>query len=204
MLLCSHAASYSPASPQDLAKRLLLGKSASSDLEKSMVSRLKTECGWQFTAKLEGRHIFLPFTSTILWFLSASSLPTPPLYLWYLVAGMFKDMDLSAELQRQFSATLVGSDSQSNDDAAMPLESTVVNLDVAILTSSYWPTYPKTVMPLPPALAPSLATFESFYVSKYSSNRRLQWQHSLCHCIVKAIFPSVRMQLMRHFQRRVR
>ncbi|KAJ6707764.1 CULLIN-4A [Salix viminalis] len=39
---------------KDLAERLLLGKSASIDAEKSMISKLKTECGSQFTNKLEG------------------------------------------------------------------------------------------------------------------------------------------------------
>lgn len=39
---------------QHLAKRLLLNKSSSDDLEKNMISRLKTECGCQFTSKLEG------------------------------------------------------------------------------------------------------------------------------------------------------
>lgn len=39
---------------RDLAKRLLLGKSSSFDLEKSMISKLKTECGSAFTSKLEG------------------------------------------------------------------------------------------------------------------------------------------------------
>ncbi len=39
---------------KDLAKRLLLGKSASIDAEKSTISKLKTECGSQFTNKLEG------------------------------------------------------------------------------------------------------------------------------------------------------
>lgn len=39
---------------KDLAKRLLLGKSASIDAEKSMISKLKAECGSQFTTKLEG------------------------------------------------------------------------------------------------------------------------------------------------------
>ncbi|KAI4312356.1 hypothetical protein MLD38_037173 [Melastoma candidum] len=39
---------------KDLAKRLLLGKSASIDAEKSMITKLKTECGSQFTNKLEG------------------------------------------------------------------------------------------------------------------------------------------------------
>lgn len=39
---------------KDLAKRLLLGRSASIDAEKSMISKLKAECGSQFTNKLEG------------------------------------------------------------------------------------------------------------------------------------------------------
>lgn len=38
---------------KDLAKRLLYDKSASLDLEKSMISKLKHECGPQFTSKLE-------------------------------------------------------------------------------------------------------------------------------------------------------
>jgi len=39
---------------KDLAKRLLLSKSASADAELSMISRLKQECGSAFTVKLEG------------------------------------------------------------------------------------------------------------------------------------------------------
>lgn len=48
---------------KDLAKRLLVGKSASVDSEKSMLSKLKAECGAAFTSKLEGIptyiHIFV-------------------------------------------------------------------------------------------------------------------------------------------------
>jgi cullin-4 len=39
---------------KDLAKRLIVGKSASVDAEKSMLSKLKQECGGVFTLKLEG------------------------------------------------------------------------------------------------------------------------------------------------------
>lgn len=39
---------------KDLAKRLLLGRSVSIDAEKGAISKLKTECGSQFTSKLEG------------------------------------------------------------------------------------------------------------------------------------------------------
>jgi len=39
---------------QHLAKRLLLGRSVSDDTERNMIGKLKTECGYQFTSKLEG------------------------------------------------------------------------------------------------------------------------------------------------------
>ncbi|RKP33602.1 cullin 3a, partial [Dimargaris cristalligena] len=39
---------------QHLAKRLLLQRSLSEDAERSMITKLKVECGYQFTSKLEG------------------------------------------------------------------------------------------------------------------------------------------------------
>jgi len=39
---------------QHLAKRLLLSSSVSDDAERNMIAKLKTECGYQFTSKLEG------------------------------------------------------------------------------------------------------------------------------------------------------
>ncbi len=37
-----------------LAKRLLLGRSVSDDAERGMLAKLKVECGYQFTQKMEG------------------------------------------------------------------------------------------------------------------------------------------------------
>jgi hypothetical protein len=39
---------------KDLAKRLLLGRSASMDAEKLMITKLKATCGGNFTANIEG------------------------------------------------------------------------------------------------------------------------------------------------------
>nr|GMD27479.1 cullin-3A [Ipomoea batatas]GMD28719.1 cullin-3A [Ipomoea batatas] len=39
---------------QHLAKRLLSGKTISDDAERGLIVKLKTECGYQFTSKLEG------------------------------------------------------------------------------------------------------------------------------------------------------
>ncbi|VDD90715.1 unnamed protein product [Enterobius vermicularis] len=49
-----------------LAKRLLLQKSVSDDAEKAMVARLKTECGCQFTSKLEGMFKDMEVSNTLM------------------------------------------------------------------------------------------------------------------------------------------
>ncbi|XP_043232481.1 cullin-3-like [Amphibalanus amphitrite] len=51
---------------QHLAKRLLLNKSASDDNEKNMISKLRTECGCQFTSKLEGMFKDITVSNTIM------------------------------------------------------------------------------------------------------------------------------------------
>ncbi|KAG7205670.1 hypothetical protein KM043_007620 [Ampulex compressa] len=104
---------------KDLAKRLLVGKSASVDAEKSMLSKLKQECGGGFTSKLE---------------------------------GMFKDMELSKDINiafKQYAGNL-----QSELSAKM-----VQYQDV----------------------------FNKFYLGKHSG-RKLQWQPTLGHCVLKAWF----------------
>jgi len=45
---------------QHLAKRLLSGRSVSDDAERSMVSLLKAECGYQFTTKIVSTGVWLP------------------------------------------------------------------------------------------------------------------------------------------------
>ncbi|KAI5737524.1 hypothetical protein M8J76_014379 [Diaphorina citri] len=51
---------------QHLAKRLLLDKSVSDDSEKNMISKLKTECGCQFTSKLEGMFKDMTISNTLM------------------------------------------------------------------------------------------------------------------------------------------
>nr|XP_011460204.1 PREDICTED: cullin-4 [Fragaria vesca subsp. vesca] len=136
---------------KDLAKRLLLGKSASIDAEKSMISKLKTECGSQFTNKLE---------------------------------GMFKDIELSKEINESF---------RQSSQARTKLPSGI-ELSVHVLTSGYWPTYTPMDVRLPHELNVYQDIFKEFYLSKYSG-RRLMWQNSLGHCVLKAEFPKGRKEL---------
>ncbi|KAJ9563547.1 hypothetical protein OSB04_008707 [Centaurea solstitialis] len=136
---------------KDLAKRLLLGKSASIDAEKSMISKLKTECGSQFTNKLE---------------------------------GMFKDIELSKEINESFKQS-----SQARTKLPSGIE-----MNVHVLTTGYWPTYPLMDVRLPHELNVYQDIFKEFYLSKYSG-RRLMWQNSLGHCVLKAEFPKGKKEL---------
>nr|BAW00391.1 cullin 4 [Petunia x hybrida] len=136
---------------KDLAKRLLLGKSASIDAEKSMISKLKTECGSQFTNKLE---------------------------------GMFKDIELSKEINESFKQS-------SQARTKLP---TGIEMSVHVLTMGYWPTYPPMDVRLPHELNVYQDIFKEFYLSKYSG-RRLMWQNSLGHCVLKTEFPKGKKEL---------
>lgn len=131
---------------KDLAKRLLLGKSASVDAEKSMLLKLRQECGAGFTSKLE---------------------------------GMFKDMELSRELFPSFKQHLMSVKPDAN-----------IDMGVSILTLGYWPTYNLCEAKIPPGLAEYQEIYSKFYMSRHSG-RKLQWQSSLGHCVLKAYFAGV-------------
>ncbi|KAG1686595.1 Cullin-4A [Nymphon striatum] len=136
---------------KDLAKRLLVGKSASVDAEKSMLSKLKQECGAAFTSKLE---------------------------------GMFKDMELSKDIMLAFKQHVAN------------LQSLTGNIDITvnILTMGYWPTYPPTEVHKPPEMVHHQVVFQKFYLGKHSG-RKLQWQPTLGHCVLKATFPGGKKEL---------
>ncbi|KAM8908992.1 cullin-4B isoform 1-T1 [Spinachia spinachia] len=131
---------------KDLAKRLLVGKSASVDAEKSMLSKLKHECGAAFTSKLE---------------------------------GMFKDMELSKDIMVQFKQYMQCQNIPGN-----------IELTVNILTMGYWPTYVPMEVHLPPEMVRLQEIFKTFYLGKHSG-RKLQWQSTLGHCVLKAEFKEV-------------
>lgn len=49
-----------------LSKRLLAGKIVSDEVEKTMISKLKAECGYQFTSKLEGMFVDIGMSKEIM------------------------------------------------------------------------------------------------------------------------------------------
>lgn len=136
---------------KDLAKRLLLGKSASIDAEKAMISKLKSECGSQFTNKLE---------------------------------GMFKDVELSRDIMTSFKQSAAIRDNLPPG----------IDMNVSVLTSGYWPSYPLMEAKLPQELALYQEVFKDFYLKKHSG-RRLAWYNTLGTCVLKACFPKGQKEL---------
>lgn len=135
---------------KDLAKRLLLGKSASIDAEKSMLFKLKQDCGMAFTSKLQ---------------------------------GMFKDMELSKDIMIQLKQYMQNQNVPGN-----------IELTVNILTTSFWPTYVPKEIQLPPEMERLKENFKNFYLSKHRG-RKLQWQSTLGHCVLRAEFKKGRKEL---------
>uniref|UniRef100_A0A672MR20 Cullin-4A n=1 Tax=Sinocyclocheilus grahami TaxID=75366 RepID=A0A672MR20_SINGR len=137
---------------KDLAKRLLVGKSASVDAEKSMLSKLKHECGAAFTSKLE---------------------------------GMFKDMELSKDIMIQFKQVCY---MQNQSDPSN------IELTVNILTMGYWPSYTPMDVHLPTEMVKLQEVFKVFYLGKHSG-RKLQWQPTLGHAVLKTEFKEGKKEL---------
>ena len=62
-----------------------------------------------------------------------------------------------------------------------------LEMNVNVLTSGYWPTYPIVEATLPKELATYSQVFMDHYLQKHSG-RRLHWQNSLGTCVLRAQF----------------
>jgi len=99
--------------------------------------------------------------------------------------GMFKDMDLSREIMGNYSAYSAGAGASIEPSSG----GKTPDMDVQVLTTGNWPTYPKyPSIILPPEMLALRSKFEKYYDDKYQG-RRIAWQYSLGNCIVKASFP---------------
>lgn len=94
--------------------------------------------------------------------------------------GMFKDMELSKDINISFKQHIAGIDKNLTN----------IDLYMYILTMGYWPTYPVMEITMPPYLVELQNIFNKFYLSKHSG-RILQWQPTLGLCVLKATFDSV-------------
>ena len=145
---------------RDLAKRLLLGKSASVDAEKSFIGKLKAECGAQFTAKLEGMFKDVDASRDLMRAYNES-----------LIGGSLK--------------TKRDDDDEDATNKTAPLKD--IETYVNVLTAGSWPTYTALTLRLPLPLERARDAYASFYLGKHSG-RKLAWLDSLGHCVLRARF----------------
>lgn len=143
------------------AKRLLLNKSASSDAEQSMLLKLREECGFAFTQKLE----------TMLKDISLS-----------------EDIMKSFELSTESKNSRIEFDLSVNVLTLAHWPTTTSTSNASLKSNSTTATEGQIIIPSDLAVAADV--FESFYKNR-NSGRRLQWQHSLGHLTLKAHFPKV-------------
>lgn len=96
---------------------------------------------------------------------------------------MFKDQDLAREEMISYKQSL------SNTSK------TTMDLQVNVLSSAAWPSYPEIKVNLPAEVARHIDKYDCHYKSKHTG-RRLTWHHSLAHSIVKAHLPKGTKELV--------
>lgn len=153
---------------KDLARRLLMGRSASADAERSMLQRLKTGEFLHITTCLQYADYFIECGAGF-----TSNLET-----------MFRDIELSRE--EMASYRMICEERK---------ERLSLDLNVNILSAAAWPTYPTVPVIVPPQIKSAVDKFETHYKLKHSG-RKLEWKHSLAHCQVKAKFPKGNKELV--------
>lgn len=136
---------------RDLARRLLMDRSASHDAERTMLGKLKGECGANFTHNLE---------------------------------QMFKDKALARDEMEAYRQSCDASGYKAPFD-----------LQVMVLSSAAWPSYPDIRVMLPPEIAGPVDKFDAFYRAKHSG-RTLTWKYGLAHCALRARFKKGTKELL--------
>ena len=167
---------------QYLSKRLLGGKSMSEDMERSMIAKLKSECGYHFTSKLEGMFTDMAMSKeTMEQFLDAQG-GAPPTTLGE-----------GAEKEEEEGGRGSGGPSSSSSPPGQGSGGDP-ELSVKVLTAAHWPACLGATCQLPPEVTAVHAAFCSFYATKHSG-RKLVWQTSLGTADLKARFATGRYEL---------
>lgn len=130
-----------------LARRLLFDKSANDEHERSILTKLKQQCGGQFTSKMEG------MVSSHITTYSGSAISYYPVNFSYTFQ-LFQvtDLTLARENQTSFEEYL------SNNPNANP----GIDLTVTVLTTGFWPSYKSSDLNLPAEMV--MAKYMKFHV----------------------------------------
>ncbi|EFW99426.1 phosphotidylinositol kinase [Grosmannia clavigera kw1407] len=148
---------------KDLARRLLMGRSASQDAERSMLGKLKTECGSSLTHNLE-----------------------------QMFRDQELSRDEMAAYQQWLDNQRNDKDKRRDDEDRQAGRREIrtsggVDLHVSVLSSAAWPTYGAVPLRLPADVLEQVQLFDGYYKAKHTG-RQLTWMHALGHCVVRARF----------------
>lgn len=131
-----------------LARRLLFDKSANDDHERSILTKLKQQCGGQFTSKMEGMVCYIACIS------SFSILVWSVLILILINFVQVTDLTLARENQASFEDYL------SNNPQVNP----GIDLTVTVLTTGFWPSYKSFDLNLPAEMVMNVFLLWSFEI----------------------------------------
>lgn len=138
-----------------------------------MVAKLKSECGYQYTSKLEGMFNDVRISKDIMVGYKAHVKEIRDGREAADAGGDGKETDKVIELAPSSSSSTL-----ANNE---------VELDVDVLTTGYWPSQSAPTCHLPDQVTSAIKKFESFYFVKHTG-RKLAWQTSLGTAELKATF----------------
>lgn len=173
-----------------LSRRLLFDRSANDDHERSVLQKLKQQCGAQFTSKMCVERMLVLCCLCQHWRIKSVCVlrdVTPSFFLGGCLCrdGMVQDLALAKDMQSAFEDWL-----KSQPEAKQPY----VDLNVTVLTTGFWPSYKSVELELPYELQQSIEVFKDFYSSR-AQHRKLTWIYSLGQCIVQGRFDTKAMEL---------
>lgn len=160
-----------------LQKRLLSGKVSSDELEKRMIVKLRSECGIQFTTKLEGMFNDLQYSTELMAQyrrdLATGVVDIPGL----LIALHTREAEKAAAKQADSGGSATAALPSSNEgydpliSAYLDGEAGTCDLDVTVLTLSNWPAPTCAPIQLPIDIRIGAEAFRSYYLSRNPSTR---------------------------------
>ncbi|CAI5515713.1 unnamed protein product [Closterium sp. Naga37s-1] len=179
-----HRASL-PDAVKKLARRLLFDKSASDNHERSILTKLKQQCGGHFTSKMEGMvRVSLNAHTHI-----CTPLPLHSCCLSFALlthtAIRVTDLTLAPEQQAAFEEYLADS----------PGHSPGIDLSVTVLTTVFWPSYKSSDLALPAEMVRCVEVFKEFYQTK-TKHRKLMCIYSQGTCNITGKFTAKPIELI--------
>lgn len=174
-----------------LARRLLLERSSNDEQERTMIRKLKAECGANFTSKMEGMLMDMELSRDV------ATAYAEHLQIQASGGSVVRNNESGALspargriLEAKINVSIQLSACCEPDHRLILFH---IYLD-KVLTVGYWPTYPAIGLSLPHDVTFQKQQFEAFYSARYTG-RRLAWVHYLDRVLLGAQFGKGRKEL---------